>query len=58
MQFHISIQNPAANRFTASVLGMPETWVVEGKTKAEALDRRSEGGSPSPSRELRDALVG
>jgi hypothetical protein len=39
MQFHIFIQNPAENRFTASVLGMPETWVVEGVTKAEAIDR-------------------
>jgi predicted RNase H-like HicB family nuclease len=39
MQFQIFIQNPAENRFTASVLGMPETWVVEGATKAEALDR-------------------
>jgi hypothetical protein len=39
MQFHIFIRNLAANRFTASVVGMPETWVVEGATKAEALDR-------------------
>jgi predicted RNase H-like HicB family nuclease len=39
MQFHIFIQNSAENRFTASVLGMPETWVVEGATKAEAIDR-------------------
>jgi hypothetical protein len=39
MQFHIFIRNLAANRFTASVLGMPETWVVEGETKAEVLDR-------------------
>jgi predicted RNase H-like HicB family nuclease len=39
MQFHIFIQNPAANCFRASVMGMPETWVVEGETKVEALDR-------------------
>jgi predicted RNase H-like HicB family nuclease len=39
MQFQIFIQNPAANCFTASVVGMPETCVVEGATKAEAIDR-------------------
>jgi hypothetical protein len=36
MQFHIFIQNPAENHFTATVMAMPE-WVATGTTKAEAL---------------------
>jgi hypothetical protein len=36
MQFHIFIQNPAENHFTATVIGMPD-WVAEGTTEAEAL---------------------
>jgi predicted RNase H-like HicB family nuclease len=36
MQFHIFIQNPAENHFTATVIGMPD-WAATGTTEAEAL---------------------
>ncbi len=36
MQFHIFIQNPAARRFTASVVEIP-ACVAEGETKEAAL---------------------
>jgi predicted RNase H-like HicB family nuclease len=36
MQFHIFIQNPLDNHFTATVIGMPD-WVATGTTEAEAL---------------------
>jgi predicted RNase H-like HicB family nuclease len=36
MQFHIFIQNPAEDYFTATVIAMPD-WVAEGRTKVEAL---------------------
>jgi predicted RNase H-like HicB family nuclease len=38
MQFHIFIQNPADNHFTATVIGMPD-WVATGTTEAEALTK-------------------
>jgi predicted RNase H-like HicB family nuclease len=36
MQYQIFVQNPAAQRFTASVVGIP-ACVAEGPTKEEAL---------------------
>jgi predicted RNase H-like HicB family nuclease len=36
MQFHIFIQNPAENHFTATVFGMPD-WAATGTTESEAL---------------------
>jgi predicted RNase H-like HicB family nuclease len=37
MQYQIFVQNPAEQRFTASVLGFVPTCVAEGRTKDEAL---------------------
>lgn len=38
MTYYVTVENGAANRYTATVIGWP-TCMAEGKTREEAIDR-------------------